>query len=173
MIWSWPARIPAGQSHDQIVSSLDLLPTFLAAAGSKPLPLTPPRSHEDKRNRQRMVKQYGEYDGVNVLPKLSGASDSPRRTLFWRLQGQAAVLDGKDKLITLSHRPPQLFRVATDVAESEDRFDSNRDTAEQLYQTLGTWQATLPTVPLWGSSPYWISESAKHYDTWSVRPEPK
>ena len=48
MIWSWPETIPGNQMHQGVISSLDLLPTFMAAAGEKPLPLGPPRSHEDR-----------------------------------------------------------------------------------------------------------------------------
>ena len=33
-IYSWPAVLPAGTTHSSPVSSLDLLPTFLAAANA-------------------------------------------------------------------------------------------------------------------------------------------
>ncbi len=173
MIWSWPQRLPGNVVHHSVVSSLDLLPTAMAAADSEPLPLAPPRSYEDPRNRQRMVQRYGAYDGKNLLPQLEGKAEAVRRTLFWRLQGQTAMLDGADKLITLSHRPPQLFRPAEDVAEVVDRFDSDRTRADELFQMLGQWESSLPTVPLWDSSPYWIGESAKEYDGWQPRDEPK
>ena len=62
MIWSWPGTVPANQTHAPVVSSLDLLPTFVSAANAKPLPLTEPKSHEDKNNRKRAIKEYGEYD---------------------------------------------------------------------------------------------------------------
>lgn len=173
MIWSWPAKLPTGKTHDSVMSSLDLLPTFMAAAEAKVLPLSPPRPHEDKRNRAKAVKQYGAYDGKNLLPQLTGDADPPSRTLFWRLQGQTAVLDGVDKLITPSHRPPQLFRPAEDLAEIVDRFDSDRTRASELFTMLGQWESTLATVPLWGSSPYWSGQSAKEYDGWDARPEPE
>jgi arylsulfatase A-like enzyme len=173
MIWSWPEQLPAGATHAGVVSSLDLLPTFLAAAGAQPLPLSPPRSHEDKRNREKSVKAYGAYDGINVLPQLAGKSTHEPRTLFWRLQGQTAVLDGGDKLIRLSHRPAQMFQPGADQAEAEDRMDSDPQRAVELFQMLGRWESSLATVPLWGSSPFWIGQSAKHYDTWPVRPEPR
>ena len=172
MIWSWPNDLPQGKTDASVISSLDLLPTFLAAAGAKPLPLAPPRPHEDKNNRTKAVAKYGAYDGVNLLPQLSGKSASLRRTLFWRLQGQAAILDGNDKLITLSHRSPQLFRPAEDLAEEKDRFDTDRTRSDELFQMLGGWESTLATVPLWGSSPYWIGQSAQHYDTWNAQREP-
>jgi arylsulfatase B len=173
MIWSWPGRLPQAETHRGVVSSLDLLPTFLAAADAQPLPLSPPRSHEDKRNREQAVKKYGAYDGKNLLPQLDGQSEAIRRTLFWKLQGQTAILDGNDKLITLSHRPAQMFRPAEDLAEVIDRFDTDRTRADELYQMLGQWESTLATVPLWGSSPYWSGQSAQQYDQWIVRPEPK
>ncbi|WP_345683143.1 sulfatase-like hydrolase/transferase [Novipirellula caenicola] len=173
MIWSWPGQLPAGKRTDAVVSSLDVLPTFMAAAGAELLPLKPSPSHEDKRNRRRAEAKYGAYDGINLLPQLRGESAPATRTLFWRLQGQTAVRDGEDKLITLSHRPAQLFQVTSDLAEADDRFDADRSRAEQLYKMLGEWEASLATVPLWGSSPMWDAESAKHYDDWGVKSEPR
>ena len=173
MIWSWPGTIPTNKTHAQVVSSLDLLPTFVAAASAEPLPLNPAKSHEDKNNRKRAVKKYGEYDGVNLLPILSGTQTPKPRTLFWRLQGQRAVLSGADKLIVPSHRPAQLFAPATDPGETNDRSTSDGDQLLALFKQLSEWEASLATVPLWGSSPYWSGQSAKHYDNWPVREEPR
>ena len=41
MIWSWPAKLPSNSKHSHVMSSLDLLPTFMAAAEADPLPLGP------------------------------------------------------------------------------------------------------------------------------------
>ena len=154
------------------MSSLDLLPTFLSAAGAAPLPLGDPRSHEDRRNRRRAVASW-RVDGIDLLPVLCGQAQPARRRLYWRLQGQAAVLDGGDKLIRLSHRPAQMFRPATDAAELSDLAASERNRFGELFQFLAEWESTLPTVPLWGSSPRWDRESARHYDDWGVRNEPR
>lgn len=172
MIWSWPSELPKGQAYDAPVSSLDLLPSFLAAANALPLPLSDPKGHEDKRNRKRAVAKYGAYDGINVLPLLRGEQPPAARTLFWRLQGQAAVLDGDDKLIRLSHRPAQMFRPSIDAGEHSDLAATHTQRFHDLFQQLGQWESTLPTVPLWGSSPYWIGQSANHYDKLDARPEP-
>ncbi|WP_233903221.1 sulfatase-like hydrolase/transferase [Stieleria maiorica] len=172
MIWTWPAKIPAGSRCDTVVSALDLLPTFMAATASKALPLGEPMPHEDARNRKRMIALAGTHDGINVLPQLTDEDQRPSRRLYWRLQGQAAVLDGADKLVRPSHRPAELFRVASDVGEMNDL--SRRETArtDQLFRLLGKWEASLPTVPLWGSSPYWSGDTAEHYDAWPPREEP-
>lgn len=170
---SWPGTVPTGKTHDGVVSGLDLLPTFLAAAGAKPLALREPLSHEDKRNFQLGVETYGAYDGINLLPVLKGEQQAPERLLFWRLQGQVAVLKGRNKLITLSHRPAQLYRPADDPGERKDRAAEDSDTLAGLYQDLGRWQSLLPTMPLWGSSPYWDGESARLYDRHPPREEPE
>ena len=172
MIWSYPGTYPQGETCHQIVSSLDLLPTFLAAAGSEPLELSPPRSHEDKRNRKRIVAKYGRYDGIDLEKAFTKGKKIDRR-LFFRLQGQKAVIDGERKLIVPSHRPPQFFLPAKDPGETTDLFDKQRSTITEIFQTLGEWESMLPTVPLWGSSPFWSGQSAKGYDNYPVRPEPR
>ena len=173
MIWSWPSVIPKQPKQAGVVSSLDLLPTFAAAAQCNPLPLTMPRSHEDANNRKKIIQKYGPYDGINLLPLLCGTAVPERRTLFWRLQGQAAILDGNEKLIHLSHRPAEMFLPATDIAEAENQMQTDPTRAAELYQMLGNWQSLLPTVPLWGSSPFWSSQSAQHYDQWIPSTEPE
>jgi arylsulfatase B len=146
----------------------------MAAAQSKPLPLSDPMLHEDASNRRRMVKMVGTHDGINVLPQLADDDSRPaiKRRLFWRLQGQAAVLDGDEKLVRPSHRKAELFRPATDKGESIDLIDGESERAKQLFELLGRWESSLPTVPLWGSSPYWSGDTAKHYDAWPPREEP-
>lgn len=173
MIWSWQGTLPAGARYDSPASSLDILPTFLAAADAKPLSLTAPRSYEDPRNRNRAVKTFGAYDGIDLLPHLKGESPSPKRTLFWRLQGQASILDGEDKLVRLSHRPAQYFQPTTDLGEKNDLAPLGGERFESLFRQLGEWEAMLPTVPLWDSSPFWQGDSAKIYDTWPPRDEPQ
>jgi arylsulfatase A-like enzyme len=173
MFWSWPGTIPAEANYNAPASSLDLLPTFLAAAEAEPLPLSAPRSHEDKGSRKRATSRYGAYDGIDLLTHFKNGTTKPDRTLFWRLQGQSAVLHGPDKLIKLSHRPAQLFAPATDPAEITDRAASEEATLLSLFKILGEWESTLPTVPLWGSSPRWSANSARIYDTWAPRPEPR
>lgn len=173
MIWSWPGRIPAGKHYDAPVSSLDLLPTFMAAAAAKPLPLAPTLIYEDKVNRKRASELYGDYDGVNVLPGLCADIPSPERTLFWRLQGQRAVLHGEEKLIVLSHRPPQLFQPKGDPAESQDLAARKPEKMQELFKRLGEWESSLETAPLFDESPRWWGESAKAYDTWVSHPEPQ
>jgi arylsulfatase B len=173
MIWSWPDKVPAGRTCSSVVSSLDLLPTFMAAAKSDLPSLEKPMSHQDAGNGRRMANLAGAYDGINLLPLLANPNQSIPRRLYWRLQGQSAILDGDDKLVRLTHRPAELFRPAVDPGESNELSAAESVRTDELLRLLGRWEFTLPTVPAWGSSPRWNGESAKGYDKFPVQPEPE
>ena len=158
MIWSWPSKLPKYTRCETPVSSLDLLPNFLAAAEGAPLPLRPALSHKDKRNHNKGTKMYGAYDGVNLLPILEGDKVAIKRNLYWRLQGQAAIRSGDDKLIRLSHRPAQFFHPTSDLAEARDLALQQSRRFQALFRQLAVWEASLPTVPLWRSSPFGLAK---------------
>ncbi len=172
MIWSWPNTIDSHQTCGQVLSSLDILPTFLAAAGATPLKMLPGPKYEDRSNQASRSHTVA-CEGKNALPLLAGNGAAAGRELYWRLQGQAAVLDGDYKLVRLGHRPAQLFKLADDPGEQHDRAVKQPEKYRQLYQKLGDWEASLATIPIWDSSPYWWGVSADLYDNQGVRPEPK
>lgn len=62
----WKGMLPEGQIFDAPVITLDLLPTFVAAAGVLP--------HPDWK-----------LDGLNLLPLLTGQTKPAPRSLYWRL----------------------------------------------------------------------------------------
>lgn len=77
-VLQWKGALPAGRVVDEPVSSLDLLPTALAAAG---------------------IESKTGFDGVNLLPFLEGKSaEPPHAALFWRYGEQMAVRQGEWKL---------------------------------------------------------------------------
>jgi arylsulfatase A-like enzyme len=78
--WHWPGKI-AGGEYNGIVSSLDLLPTFAAAAGIQ------------------LVKDR-EFDGVNLVPYLNREQEVlKKRELLWRWRNGHAIRDGEWKLV--------------------------------------------------------------------------
>jgi arylsulfatase B len=164
MIWQWPGQIPAGKRNNAVVSSLDLLPSFLAAAGAKPIEA---RDRSGNKDAPRI------YDGINILPMINEEQDPTARRLFWRMQGQAAVLDGEDKLIRLGHKPAQYFRPIDDIGETEDLSTENKERYLELYEILFSWEVSLPTDPYFYTSPYWSGQSAENYESWKPKEEPK
>ena len=99
---SWPSVLPAGTVYGKPVSTLDLFPTFLAAAGSVPATAV---------------------EGVNLLPYLTGSLIQPDRYLYWAGPGKSAIRRGSWKLKTGS--PMELYNLALDKSEKYNVASSN------------------------------------------------
>lgn len=129
----WPARIPAGSRHVQPVSSIDILPTVLAAAG-----VEPPADHV--------------LDGVDLLPFLvPGAPQPPPRMLYWRDGPYRAVRDGGWKLIE-SARPAKdwLFDLTADPTERHDLSAREPQRLARMKAVSQAHHAPMPP-PQWPS----------------------
>src|SRR5262245_28610270 len=75
----WPGRIPAGVVSNEIVSHLDWLPTFLAAAGEPDIKDKLLEGHDAAGKTFKV-----HLDGYNLLPYLTGeTSESPRNQFFY------------------------------------------------------------------------------------------
>jgi len=163
MLWYWKGVLKSGKT-DAVVSSLDLLPTFLAAANTLPIEAF---DGKGKKKHPRI------YDGYNILPVLQEKETAQTRRLFWRLQGQSCVLDGEDKFIRLTHRPAQYFRPLEDLGERNDLSEQHLEKFLELYKILMHWESDLPTYPRFFTSPYWIKASAENYDDYIPVSEPE
>lgn len=75
----WPNKIEAGSVSNEIVSGMDWLPTFLAAAGETDVKEKLLTSHK------AIGREYKVHlDGYNILPMLTGETKkSPRKELFY------------------------------------------------------------------------------------------
>lgn len=125
----WPAAVKAGSVIQTPVSSPDLFPTLLEAAGAAPRP--------------------GQIlDGASLLPLFRGGS-IPERALFWHYphygnQGgapAAAVRRGDWKLIEwLEDGRAELFDLASDLGEQNDLAAREPQRAARLLEELHGWQ---------------------------------
>jgi arylsulfatase A-like enzyme len=75
----WPGKIKAGSVSNQMISHMDWLPTFLAAAGD------PDITKKLLEGHQAAGKTFKVHlDGYNLLPFLTGETDkSPRNEFFY------------------------------------------------------------------------------------------
>jgi arylsulfatase A-like enzyme len=139
----WKGVIPAGQTIDAPVSSLDLLPTAMAAAGAT-------------------IPKDAAFDGINLLPLLTGKAQPEPRTLTWRFTLPPekpemhvwAVRQGDWKLVKENIRKDKhsftgetkvgLYQLAEDIAESKDISASRAGKRQQLQSFYDAWTATLP-----------------------------
>lgn len=65
----WPGKIPAGKSNDEVMTTMDLLPTFAKLAGAK-IPT------------DRVI------DGKDIWPTLIGEARSPHDAFFYHRGNQ-------------------------------------------------------------------------------------
>ncbi len=119
----WRGTLPAGKVYSQPVSSLDIAATANALA----------RLPTDKH-----------LDGVNLIPFLNGReTGAPHGALYWRFWSQAAVRDGRWKLLYNSQEPDKLFDLESDEHERRDLAAANPEKAAALRRKLESWTMEL------------------------------
>jgi arylsulfatase A-like enzyme len=144
-LMSWKDTLPAGTVVDEMVSTLDVLPTFLAAAGVD-------------------LPGDRDYDGVNLLPFLTDESAAvPHDTLFWKMQWGAAVRAGDWKLVRTPLQEHWLFNLADDISESNDLSGDQPEILATLRQSLEAWESTHPD-PVWVINLAWHARTLERYD---------
>ena len=144
-VMKWPAKLPAGRKIEDVVSSLDICPTFIAAAGGT-------TSEKDK------------LTGVNIIPFLTGQTDKiPHQTLEWRYTVGTAIRDGDWKLIHLPDRLPLLYHLSEDISEQNDVAFQNLERTKAMLKKLGAWEVHLPH-PVFHEPAEWRLRHLGFYD---------
>jgi arylsulfatase A-like enzyme len=125
----WPARLKAGTVSDQVISSLDLFPTAIALAGAS-------------------LRKDRPYDGVDLLPYLTGKTRKPpHEVLCWRNGQNAAVRKGNWKLFKGGEHY-WLFDLSNDIAEQRNLASKYPQVVEELKGELAKWVKQMKE-PLW------------------------
>ncbi len=121
----WPGQLTPGESQ-AVVSSLDILPTALAAAG-----LTGPTEKP--------------LDGMNILPLLRREATPTPRNLFWTAgseEGWWAVRSGDWKLVGEKAKI-SLFDLSKDVGEKNDLASALPAKVAELIKLHDAWIAEM------------------------------
>lgn len=125
----WKDHLPAGKDYDRPVSSLDILPTALAAAK-----VVPPSD--------------AALDGVDLFPFLTGKETSdPHEALFWCWRAEQAIRSGNWKLVRgRENKTWRLIDLSTDLREEHDLSAQYPEKAKELLERFEKWTAQLPPV---------------------------
>ena len=132
----WKGTLSAGKVYGRPVSTLDIVPTALAAAG-----IAPPAD----------VK----LDGVNLLPFFKGAAlGDPHERLYWRYLRRDlwAVREGDWKLRhdRSKREQPKLYDLSKDLAEATDLATQFPARVKSLQAAYEAWAKDLPK-PRWSN----------------------
>jgi arylsulfatase A-like enzyme len=129
LVMRWPERFKAGATSDQVIASMDFLPTLLAAAGAQPDAKYP-------------------SDGFNLLDVLLGDKAPVDRKLYWRFKAgeQAAVREGRMKYVRLG-RKEGLFDLIADPRERANLKSVQPELFKRLKSDFAAWNATMLPYP--------------------------
>lgn len=129
-LMKWPGKIKPNTTFKNPISTLDLLPTFYAAAGGN-------------------VSNAKDIDGVDLIPYVNGKNKTrPHKTLFWKKDARATIRKGDWKLIRFPDRPAKLFYVPDDIKELNDLALAEPERLKTMYKELYEWELTLER-PRW------------------------
>ena len=127
----WPAAIAKGTTYEHPISTLDIFPTVLVAAGES-------------------LPTENNLDGVDLMPFLSGAnSEKPHDKLFWRAGNIWATRDGDWKLIYAAERH-WLYDLSKDIGEKTNLADKRQDIVKAMTASYEEWNSGN-IAPLWPS----------------------
>jgi arylsulfatase A-like enzyme len=146
MICRWPAALPAGRTMDTMVSSLDIFPTFVGAAGGE-------------------IDKPASLTGVDLLPFLTGIPGSPpHASLLWTYTVGSAIRTGDWKLVRLPDRLPMLYHLSADPGEQNDLALQQIDRTRSMLEELGRWDVRSPN-PVFREPADWRVRHLRFYDS--------
>lgn len=146
ILFSWPGVIQPGDRKEQLCSSIDIMPTLLAAAEMEipqTLPginLLPMLKSGDPTPRKEVFGETFAHDVANI--------DKPEETLLyrWVVEGRWKLLltyDGKLDRYASSHprteKRPQLFDLLADPHEDQNLAAKNPEVVQRLADRLQAW----------------------------------
>ncbi|MDH3625908.1 MAG: arylsulfatase [Myxococcales bacterium] len=136
----WPGKIKTGSVSNEIMSHMDWLPTFLAAAGD---PNIKENLLKKKKRRQKGFRVH--LDGYNFLPYLTGKEDKgPRKEIFYFSDdGDLTALRFNDwKAIFMEQKSEATLRAWIDPfipLRIPLMFNLRRDPYERAEETSNTY----------------------------------
>ncbi len=149
-LMKWKGVIPENSSYEFPISTLDLLPTFFAAAGGN-------------------VGELNEMDGVDLMPYILGKNkERPHQTLFWKKENRGAIREGDWKLLRFPDRPVELYNIKNDISEINNLAAEYPEKVRELYKKLFAWEKTLER-PLWQLQRTYEGKAMERMDAYRKR----
>lgn len=147
----WPARIKKGQTCAQATITMDWVPTLLAAAGVGSV-------------------SSNSFDGLNLLPVLTGTEQPKPRKLYWRYKAnhQRAMLDGDYKYLKISDNY-FLFNVEADPLERANLKDREPQRFAEMAAAWANWnREMLPQIDASFTEGVTADKQADHFGARTV-----
>ena len=140
-IVSYPNKIPKGKIYDGRVSNLDIFSTVASVAGV-----------DLNRNDLREIK----FDGVNILPYLSGENEGEPERILFNKSGDYSFLikDGWKLQVDLVQNKKWLYNLNQDPIEKINLIESDIEKLNELELILSN-KLSEQVKPIWPSLLDW------------------
>ena len=130
-IFCWPGHIPGGQVIDEPCAAMDVFPTLLTMAGGDP-------------------SKY-ELDGMDISDVLMHSAPSPHEELYWEMEQQTAIRQGKYKLVLngqlVESEPAQapvfMSDLSVDPGETVNLAEKMPELTQELTRKATAWRAGI------------------------------
>ena len=124
-LMSWPDRVQAGKTVDEIGIGMDIFPTLFTAAGGDP--------------------QIYDLDGTDIMPMIADDTPSPHSDLFWTRgqKGETRAIQNERWKLLRDGDEIHLFNLATDRGETTNLANEHPDRTQDLVGRLDAWHSTL------------------------------
>jgi arylsulfatase A-like enzyme len=119
----WPGRLPAGAVNRDLLTTLELFPTLLAAASAP-------------------ASAGVTLDGYNMLDVLGGRGVSPRQEMYWQHQLDRAARVGSYKWVE-SAEGRGLFDLGNDIGEQHDLSSTRPELLAEIRAKAAAWKKTM------------------------------
>ncbi|KJD37297.1 arylsulfatase [Tamlana sedimentorum] len=124
VVW-WPGVIPAKASNDEVVTAMDLLPTFAKLSGAQ-------------------IPDDRVIDGKDVFHTIQGKSKTPNQYFFYHSKGNLeAVRSGKWKLRISGKQSPSLYNLENDIGETTNVIKSHPDIESKLRLAIQDFESEI------------------------------
>lgn len=125
----WPGTLPAGRVSDQLIVTMDWVPTLLDIAQVKP-------------------KLDYSFDGLSIVNHLLDPSLVCDRQLFWRMsyRQQRAYRQGSWKYLRVDDQE-YLFNIDTDSRERANQIHNQPEKLIEMRNSYIQWESSMPPIP--------------------------
>ena len=139
----WDARLgKKGRVYDEMISSLDIMPTSLVAGGG-------------------VVEAKMKLDGVDLLPHLLGVKQGvPHEKLYWHKLWFSAIREGDWKLMYFQDYGYALYNLANDLGEKNNILKDHPERVAKMKKDLNAWKGEL-MEPIWREGKIWFTRHLK------------
>ena len=133
MIVQWPSMVTKGELVHTATHIIDLMPTFLEAAG-----VSYPREYNGYKVQA--------LDGESLLPALGNDGWTRETPLFWEHEGNCAIRSNGWKLVRTYNNDWELYEMNTDRTELNDLSHRNQPMVNKLEYQFYEWAEHVGVV---------------------------